>query len=61
MNRNCKNDPDRFCYICGHVVFLDSQAKITYLVKKIHAKYFGVGLRHQDKPFANIIGCKTCV
>ena len=36
MNRNCKNDPDRFCYICGHVVFLDSQAKITDIVKKTY-------------------------
>ena len=37
MNHNYKNDPDRFWYICGHEVFLDSyQAKITDLVKKTY-------------------------
>ena len=52
MNGNCKNNSYRFCYICGHVAFLDSQAKITDLVKKTYEEYFGVRLRHQDKPFA---------
>ena len=61
MNRNCKTDPDRSCYICGHVVFLDSQPKITDLVKKTYEQYFEVRLRHQDNPFAPHIGCKTCL
>ena len=29
-----------FSYICGNVVFLDSQAKITDLVKKTYEEYF---------------------
>lgn len=61
MNRICKNHPDRFCYICGHVVFLDAQVKITPLVKKTYEEYFGVRLRHQDKPFAPHMCCRTCV
>ena len=61
MKSNCKNDPDRFGFICERVVFLDSQAKITDLVKKTYEEYFGVRLRHQDNPLALHICCKTCV
>ena len=61
MNRNCTNDRDRFCYICGHVVLLDSQAKITDLVKKTYKEYSGVILRHRDTPFAPHVCCKTFV
>ena len=61
MNRNFKNDPVRFRCICDHMVFLDSQAKITNLAKKTYEEYFGVRLRHQDKPFAPHISCKMCV
>ena len=60
MNPSCKNGPDRFCCICGHVVFLDSQTIITDSVKKTYEEYFGLRLRHQDKPVAPHICCKTC-
>ncbi|XP_064117706.1 uncharacterized protein LOC135223132 [Macrobrachium nipponense] len=50
----------RFCYICGHVVLPDRQAKITNFVKKAYQAYFGVKLGDQDKPFAPHICCKTC-
>ena len=29
MDRMCKNNPDRFCYIYGNVVLSKSQVKIT--------------------------------
>lgn len=61
MDRKCKNHPNRFCYICGHVVLPDRQAKITDFVKKAYHAYFGVKLGDQDKPFAPHICCKTCV
>ena len=61
MSRNCENDPDRFCFICVHVVFLDTQAKIMDLVKKKYEEYFGVRQIHQDMPFAPLICCKTCL
>ncbi|KAK3891318.1 hypothetical protein Pcinc_004762 [Petrolisthes cinctipes] len=44
MYRKCKNYPDRFCYISGHVVLPDRRAKITDFVKKSYHAYFGVKL-----------------
>ena len=43
MNRRFKDDSNRFCYICGQVVFI----KTNY-----HA-YFGMKLGVQDETFAN--------
>ena len=59
MDRNCRNHPDRFCYICGRVVLPDGQAKITEFVKKAYHAYFGIKLGDQDKLFALHICCKT--
>ena len=61
MNHKCKNNPDRFCYICGNVVLPNRQAKITDFVKKAYRSYFGIKLGDQDKPFAPHVCCKTCV
>ena len=54
--------PNRFCYICEHVVLLQPRAEITNFVKKTydHA-YFGLKITHHLKPFAPKICCKTCV
>ena len=60
MDRTCKNHPNRFCYICGHVVLPDRQVKITDFVKKTYQAYFGVKLGDQDKSFAPHICRKTC-
>ena len=61
MDCKCKNNPDRFCYICGNVVFPYHQAKITAFVKKAYRDYFRVKVGDQDKPFTPHICCKTCV
>ena len=61
MDRTCKNHPNRFCYICGHVVLPGHQAKIKDFVKKRYQAYFGVKLGGQDKPFAPQICCEKCV
>ena len=61
MDRKCKNHPNRFCYICGHVFLPDCQPKITDFVKKANQAYFGVKLGDQDKPFTSHICYKTCV
>ena len=60
MDWMCKNHPNRFCYICGHVVLPDCQPKITDFVKKAYQAYLGVRIRDQDKSFAPHICCKTC-
>lgn len=61
MNRKCRNDPDRFCYICGKVTLSERQSPITNFVKRSYHAYFGVKLGDQDKAFAPHICCKTCV
>ena len=61
MDQTCKNHPNRFCYICGHVVLPDRQAKITGFVKKPYQANFGVKLGDQDKSFTPHICCKICV
>ena len=61
MDHKYKNNPDRFCYICGNVVFPNHQAKIPDFVKKAYQDYFGAKLGDQDKPFTYHVCCKTCV
>ena len=60
MDRNRRNHPDRFCYVCDRVVLPDRQAKITEFVKKAYHAYFGIKLWDQDKLFAPHICCKAC-
>ena len=59
--RSCKNNPDRFCYICGKITLPKRKTKITSFVKKCYHAYFGMKLGDQDKPFAPHICCKACV
>ena len=59
--RSCKNNDDRFCYICGKVTLPDRKIKITSFVKECYHAYFGMKPGHQDKPFALHICCKACV
>ena len=59
MNRKCKNNHERFCYICRNVVLPNRQAKVTDFVKNVYRDYFGVKLGDQDKSFALHVCCKT--
>ena len=60
MDDKCKNNPNRFCYVCGNVVLLFHQAKIYDFVKKAYHSYFAVKLGNQDKPFTPHFCCKMC-
>ena len=42
MDCKCKNNLERFSYICDKIVRPNRQAKITDLVKKSYHDYFGV-------------------
>ena len=59
--RKCRNDPERFWYICEKVTLPDRQAGITLFVKRCYYAFFGMKLGDQDKSFAPHICCKTCV
>ena len=62
MSRKCKNDPNRFCYVCGSVTMTDRQCTITPLLYHyLYHAYFGIKLGDQDKSFAPHMCCKTCV
>ena len=60
MDCKCKNNPDRFCYICGNVVFPNHQVTITDFVKKAYCDYFEVKLGDQDESVTSHVFCKTC-
>ena len=47
MDRKCKNNSDRFSYICGNVVLPNRQAKFTDFVKKAYHDYFGAKAGNQ--------------
>ena len=59
--RSYRNDPDKFCYICGEYTFKNQRKAITDFVRKIYLAYFKVKLGDQDKPLAPYIFCKACV
>ena len=47
--RQCKTDPNRFCYIRGELTFSKEKRSITSHIKKIYKAYFDCYLRDQDK------------
>lgn len=61
MSRKCKNDPDKFCYICGEITFVSQRRNLTPLIKKLYESYFGFPVRQQDKVWVPHICCVTCV
>ena len=60
-SRSCKNDPDRFCYICGEWKTVDNRKSITDFVRKAYYAYSGIKLGDQDKPWAPHVVCKAYV
>ena len=59
--RSCRNDPDKFCYICREYIFKNQRKAITDFVRKIYLTYFKVKFGDQDKPWALHIVCKAYV
>lgn len=58
-SRQCKNDPNRFCYICGECA--KEKRSITSHIKKLYKAYFHCDIGDQDKPRAPHVCCLTCV
>ena len=59
--RNCVNDSNVFCYICGEYTLEHNRKLITDFVKQAYLAYFKVKLGDQDKSWAPHIVCKTCI
>ena len=42
--RDCKNNPDIFCYICGSFTIDKQRKNIATFVKQVYRAYFGIKL-----------------
>lgn len=60
MSRQCVNDPDSFCYICGELTLKSQKKQLTSLVKKAYHFYFGCQIGDQDKAWAPKCCCNSC-
>ncbi|XP_076037944.1 uncharacterized protein LOC143030832 [Oratosquilla oratoria] len=60
MPRECKNSPDKFCYICGSVTLRQYKRQLTQRVKKLYELYFGCKVGDQDKSWAPHICWVRC-
>ena len=47
--RQCCNNPDVFCYICGEYVMEKCQFNVRDFTKKAYEAYCGIKLGDQDK------------
>ncbi|KAJ8665509.1 hypothetical protein QAD02_007171 [Eretmocerus hayati] len=56
----CKNDPDKFCYVCGSLTFKGETRKISEIFKFLHSEYFKRNVSHQDENFVPHSVCASC-
>ena len=55
--RSCKNNPDRFCCICGQLTLLKYLRNLTDKIKRLYYAYCGCAVGDQDwSPFIFILG-----
>ena len=50
--RQCRNNPNVFCYICGEYVMAKYRFNVTDFTQKAYEAYFGMKLGDQDKFWA---------
>ena len=58
--RQCRNNPDVFCYICGEYMMAKYRFKVRDFSKKAYEAYFCMKLEDQDKSWAPQKVCKLC-
>ena len=61
QRRKCLNNPNNFCYICGHFMVSKQKMNITPKIKLLYSDYFGITLGDQDKAWAPHAVCRICV
>ena len=59
--RQCTNEHDSFCYICGKYTLLANRCDITDFVKKVYLAYFEIHIGDQDKHWVPHKVCLSCV
>jgi hypothetical protein len=60
MPRQCRNNPDVFCYVCGSFTTTCQRRKVTSDLCQIYCLYFGCPLGDQDKSWAPHVICTAC-
>ena len=60
LRRKCKNDPDNFCYICGHYTPPVHRRKFTPKVKIAYKFYIGYEVGDQDQKCSPHICRNAC-
>jgi hypothetical protein len=61
MPRQCLNQLDTFCYVCGELIFKSQRQNFFPLIKKCYEVYFGCKVSDQDKSWVPHICCATSV
>ena len=61
MVRNCLNQSDSFCYVCGEVIFISQRKTFIPMIKKCYELYFGCNVGDEEKSWTPHICCATCV
>jgi hypothetical protein len=57
--RQCLDNPNVFCYICGDFVVKKQRQNITSFFKTVYFVYCGIKLGDQDKPWATHTVCSV--
>ena len=60
MSRNCKNNPDLFCYICGKFTPKSKRRPISDFVKDSYIKKFQSNISDLKKNWTPNICCNSC-
>ena len=58
--RQCRNDPDVFCDICGEYIMAKYRFNVRDFTKRAYEAYFGMKLGDQDKSWTPHKVCKHC-
>lgn len=58
--RQCVRSPDEFCYICGDWFKRVDRRSISDSTKRIYFAYFGLRMKHLEKPWVPHNVCKWC-
>ena len=58
--RQCRNNTDVFCYICGEYMMAKYRFNVRDFTKRAYEAYFGMKLGDQNKSWAPHKVCKHC-
>lgn len=56
---HCKNDPNKFCYVCGEYIFV-TPPKFTVTLQNAYSLYFNVTPENLDESWTPNVLCNTC-